>query len=238
MSVEKPYVFISHSSHDNQFAREVAVALRSSELNVWVDFESIPYGERWSHSIESAISDSDSILVIMSKAARASEWVERELLFALELRKQIFVVLIDESSIPLYLIDRQHADLRRNKSIQIKQLIERIKMYFVILEERNAIDAELTVDESQLSGDPSDVLIEIRDQQSFILQAREQDRITLEQRNQENNLIEIMSGNTTSSHSSVATVRKLIYWGSLLQKVLINQQLNRLLALEFAVFET
>ena len=44
----------------------------------------------------------------MSKDSRESEWVERETLMAMELRKPLLIARIDDAALPLHLINRQY----------------------------------------------------------------------------------------------------------------------------------
>lgn len=108
MRVKKPYTFISHSSKDNDFARQLAVALRRAKIRSWLDLDAIENGERWLREIQQGVEGAQALIVIMSRHARESEWVERETLLALQLRIPIHIAMIDEVPLPLHLIDRQY----------------------------------------------------------------------------------------------------------------------------------
>ncbi len=57
----------------------------------------------------------------------SSEWVERETLLAMELRKPLFIARIDETPLPLHLINRQFSDFRTRPEAAIKKLIAALK---------------------------------------------------------------------------------------------------------------
>lgn len=105
-------IFISHSTTDNEATRIIADNLRQSGFNIWVDFDSIEDGSRWVREIQNGIDTCDVVVVILSKAARQSEWVEKECLYAFDLKKPVFIARIEDVPLPLYLINIQYTDCR------------------------------------------------------------------------------------------------------------------------------
>jgi hypothetical protein len=123
----QPYIFISHSSKDREFTRKLAASLDSTGFRSWVDLNDIPDGSTWSREIEKAVIACGAMLVIMSKHGRESEWVEREALLALELHKPLFVVRVDDTPLPIHLINRQVSDFRGNQEAALKKLTSALK---------------------------------------------------------------------------------------------------------------
>lgn len=123
----RPTIFISHSTDDNDFTRALAEELRDAGLDVWVDLDSIRQGEKWLRAIEKAINDCTATVVVMSSAGRASEWVERETLMVMDLGKPVFIALIDDSPLPLHLINRQFTDFRDDLDGATQSLIAELK---------------------------------------------------------------------------------------------------------------
>ena len=107
-------VFISHSNADDSHTERVAAALRGAGFGVWVDYENIRGGAEWLCEIEAGITRCDALLVILSRSSAASEWVERECLYAAQMGKPLLVALVADTLIPLYLINLQYCDLRRD----------------------------------------------------------------------------------------------------------------------------
>jgi hypothetical protein len=71
-------VFLSHSSKDKPFVRDLADALETGgEIRVWLDEREIDYGENIVNKISDGL-DSDVILLILSPDSADSRWVKEE----------------------------------------------------------------------------------------------------------------------------------------------------------------
>jgi len=123
----QPYIFMSHSSKDRAFTTRLAERLQKAGFRCWVDLEDIPDGSTWPREIEKAVTDCGAMLVVMSKDARESEWVERETLKAMELRKPLFIARMDDAPLPLHLINRQYSDLRTPTEAVYRKLIAALR---------------------------------------------------------------------------------------------------------------
>jgi hypothetical protein len=82
-------VFISYSRRDLAFVKKLAADLQAAGLDEWYDLSGLEGGQRWRIEIEKAIRASQYVLVVLSPDSTISEWVEREYLFANNLKKQI-----------------------------------------------------------------------------------------------------------------------------------------------------
>jgi hypothetical protein len=119
----QPYLFISHSSKDQEFTEYVAARLTEAGYRCWVDVESIPDGSTWPREIQKAVENCGALVVVMSENARISEWVERETMLALQLRKPVFIARIDDAPLPIHLINRQFSDFRKRQEQVLKKLL-------------------------------------------------------------------------------------------------------------------
>lgn len=122
-----PYIFMSHSSRDREFTHELAGRLTEAGFHCWVDVQDIPDGSTWMREIEHAVVGCGAMIVVMSKDGRESEWVERETLLAMDLRKPLFIVRIDDTPLPLHLINRQYSDFRTRPEAALKKLITALR---------------------------------------------------------------------------------------------------------------
>ena len=122
-----PDIFISHSSDDNDLTRFLSDRVAEAGFDVWVDFDGIVSGDRWVQKIQQAVEDCGAMVVIMSRAAQRSEWVEREALFAMELKKPLYVALIEDMPKPLHLINRQFTDFIADRERGAKKLIATLR---------------------------------------------------------------------------------------------------------------
>jgi flagellar biosynthesis GTPase FlhF len=144
------HIFISYSRRDSEAMLRIVSYLREQGINAWVDNEKlVPGTPIWEYEIEKAIRGAFAIVVVLSPDAKKSEWVLREITLADQFHKRVFPVLVggsDEDSIPLRLITRQFADLRKDEPTGLKSLITEISFYSEELtrleEERVAVEIE------------------------------------------------------------------------------------------------
>lgn len=127
MPPQSPYVFISHSKHNLPLVEEIDARLEAAHIATWLDVEDIDGGTRWVRELENAIQGCAAMLVVMSRAARDSEWVEREALFAMQAKKPVQIALIEDVPLPLHLLTRQFTDLHTDFEVGMARLIEDLR---------------------------------------------------------------------------------------------------------------
>lgn len=108
-------IFLSHSSRDKFFVRELAERLRLADIKVWLDEAEINIGDSLTEKIGSAIDETDFVGVVLSNNSVNSEWVQRELQMAMQRElaaKRVIVLplLIEAVEMPPFLRDRLYAD--------------------------------------------------------------------------------------------------------------------------------
>ncbi|HEX5696251.1 MAG TPA: toll/interleukin-1 receptor domain-containing protein, partial [Acidimicrobiia bacterium] len=86
-------VFISYSRSDFYFAEQLAGALRRRGFAVWFDVHELGPGTDWSSAIDRAIAECDTFLVVASRAAMGSPYVQQERDRAVELTRSCIAVL-------------------------------------------------------------------------------------------------------------------------------------------------
>ncbi len=123
MNSAKPYIFISHSKKDESALNVIVNGLRVANYDAWIDVDDIPDGSSWMREIEKAVLGCGAMIVILTKNALESEWVERETLVALNARKPVFIALFDDSTLPIHLVNRQYTDFRKRPDAALKRLI-------------------------------------------------------------------------------------------------------------------
>jgi tetratricopeptide (TPR) repeat protein len=72
------HVFISHSSKDDPFVKELREALEGLGLEVWVDSRELVGGAKLTPEIVEAIEGARQFVAVLSPEAMKSEWVRRE----------------------------------------------------------------------------------------------------------------------------------------------------------------
>ena len=105
-------VFISYSRRDLVFVEQLAVDLKAASLDVWYDLSGLEGGARWRIEIEKAIRASQFVLVVLSPDSVASEWVEEEILFARNLKRNIIPLFYRQCDLPLGYHTRHYIDIR------------------------------------------------------------------------------------------------------------------------------
>src|SRR5689334_10459566 len=76
-------VFLSHSSLDRAFAIQIAGLLRFHGVAVWFSQTDIVGAQQWHDEIGNALRRCDWFILLLSTNSVGSDWVKRELLFAL-----------------------------------------------------------------------------------------------------------------------------------------------------------
>jgi len=108
-------IFLSHSSKDKFFVRELAIRLKEYGIKVWLDEAELNIGDSLIQKIGQAIDEADFLGVVLSRNSIESEWVQRELQLAMqkELRERKVVVLpllLEPVELPFFLRDKIYAD--------------------------------------------------------------------------------------------------------------------------------
>lgn len=124
-------MFISYSHQEADFVDRLALQLVQHRTNVWIDRWELNVGESLLSKVQEAIGGASALLVVLSKASVASEWVKKEvnagLLRELEEKKVIVLpVLIEDCEIPIFLRDKLYADFRSNFDSGLKKVLESV----------------------------------------------------------------------------------------------------------------
>jgi type III secretory pathway component EscV len=109
-------VFLSHSSPDKALARRLARDLQSAHVEVWLDQWQIGVGESFEQRIAQGLDDTDFVIVLLTRQAVASEWVNREWRKMVEReagtrRIAVLPVRAERCELPDFLAQRSHADI-------------------------------------------------------------------------------------------------------------------------------
>ncbi len=114
MSDNAPIAFISYSRHDSEFVMRLASDLKKAGASVWLDQLDISPGQRWDRAVEGALETSPALLVVLSASSVDSMNVMDEVSFALEKKKTVVPILMEDCPIPFRLRRIQHVDFRRD----------------------------------------------------------------------------------------------------------------------------
>jgi hypothetical protein len=73
------HVFVSYKHDDNDFAENVIHRVTQAGFRTWIDNDNLYPGEDWQEGIDQAIQQAFALIVIMSPAAKASEYITYEI---------------------------------------------------------------------------------------------------------------------------------------------------------------
>jgi tetratricopeptide (TPR) repeat protein len=85
--VSNAHIFISHSSKDDDFVRELREALENYGLPVWADSRNLSGGSKLQREIEEAIENARHFIAVISPNTVNSPWVRKEIQKALEVER-------------------------------------------------------------------------------------------------------------------------------------------------------
>ena len=93
---KKRYVFISYSSKDINFVKQLTDMMNKESIAYWKAPDMIGPGSNYAKEIPKAISECELFLLVLSSNSQDSIWVEKELDSAICCRKKIIPLRIDD----------------------------------------------------------------------------------------------------------------------------------------------
>src|SRR5690606_36600565 len=148
MKKQQGLVFISHSPDDKEQKDEITSILENNGYRVWDEVIEIHPGTDWLQEIEKPIRNSKAVLVLITRKSLTSEWVNKEIAYALSLQKNIYslllddVLLLDDIPIPESLRNIQLLDFRKPiNETKISKLLQSLRAPFeVFAKSEEALD--------------------------------------------------------------------------------------------------
>jgi hypothetical protein len=124
-------LFISHSSQDKEFARQLAEDIKQIGHTPWLDEWEIKVGESIPKRIEQGVAEADYVVLVLSPNSTASNWVEAEWRAkywneAEQGQIMVLPALIADCEIPGLLKPKRYADFRKSYSVGLVQLMAAI----------------------------------------------------------------------------------------------------------------
>ena len=127
MQRETPNIFLSYSRIDGAFALKLAIDLRAMDITVWIDQLDIPAGARWDREVENALQKSETVLVIVSEASANSDNVLNEISYALDQKKKVIPIVIDQTPVPLRITRLQREDFSGDYATSLRRFTEHLR---------------------------------------------------------------------------------------------------------------
>ncbi len=129
---QKVVAFLSHSSKDKPFIRQLSSDLVKEGIDVWLDEHRILVGDSITEKIGQGLAQSDFFVIALSEASVGSAWVKKELSGALirEVEKRevtVLPILLGECEMPDMLKDKKYANFRQSYKEGLRELVRRMK---------------------------------------------------------------------------------------------------------------
>jgi hypothetical protein len=122
-----PNIFISYSRREVPFVNNLVDDLEDNGFNVWLDYRSLIPGSPWAEQLDKGIAESDVILLVVSKAAMASKYVEMEWQQVIQLEKRVILLIFEAVELPTDLEGFEWVDFRGNYNKGIEALIRQLQ---------------------------------------------------------------------------------------------------------------
>ena len=148
------YVFISYSSRDNEYVEQLTNALKVAGIAYWKAPDMISAGSNYAKEIPKAIADCSVFLLVLSKTAQESMWVEKEIDKAICSRKIILPIRIDDCDLndlfKFYLnnVQMYQAEMSGNRLIALDKITARV----IDIMEQNAKSPVIQANEGGENG--------------------------------------------------------------------------------------
>jgi HEAT repeat protein len=124
------HVFISYHSEDGEFVADVIRQLEDAGFQVWLDHERLRAEGKWRESIDTAIRDAFALLVILTPAARDSEQIMYEWMFALGVGVRVIPIIREATKLPPRLEPLTHLEFTTTTGLPWGKLIRLIQEAF------------------------------------------------------------------------------------------------------------
>ena len=122
-------VFVSYprGGLGHTWAEAVQSHLEGLGAEVWRDEDAIREGnENWCRRIEEGLAKSDVLICIVGQDTEQSDWQEREMLRAVELRKPIVPLRIAAVGLPFCIQEKQPVEARQDRQETMRVLTEAV----------------------------------------------------------------------------------------------------------------
>lgn len=124
--------FLSHSSADKPFIRQLAADLTAAGVDVWLDEQRIRVGDSIPEAIAQGLAESDYFLIAISHNSINSSWVQKELNNALVTEVQrrnvhILPLKLDDTEMPTIISDKLYADFSQSYKAGLDKLFSALR---------------------------------------------------------------------------------------------------------------
>jgi hypothetical protein len=120
-------IFMSYSRRELGFVDDLVSQLEGEGYKVWLDYRVLIPGTPWKEQIAKGLNDADTVLLVVSKASIASEYVELEWRHFLETDKRVILLIFEAVDIPTELEKYEWVDFRGSYKAGLEELYSQLK---------------------------------------------------------------------------------------------------------------
>ncbi len=124
-----PYVFISYSTIDQEYANKIYEFLTTNNISAWIATKNIHGGESFANEITKAVEDCKAFIFVLSENSDKSPHCGNELSMAFSQKKVIIPVRLHEFSLSksntYFLQQSQWIDYFKNEGVALNELLDK-----------------------------------------------------------------------------------------------------------------
>src|SRR5262245_48015364 len=124
-------IFMSYSRRELSFVDDVVSKLEGEGYNVWLDYRVLIPGTPWKEQIDKGLNNSDTVLLVVSKASISSEYVALEWRHFLEKNQRLILLIFEAVDLPKELEKYEWVDFRGSYKAGLEELFSQLKQPIV-----------------------------------------------------------------------------------------------------------
>jgi hypothetical protein len=118
---------MSYSRRELGFVDDIVSKLEGEGYYVWLDYRVLVPGSPWKGQIDKGLNDADTVLLVVSKASLASEYVALEWRHFLETNKRVILLIFEAVDLPKELEKYEWVDFRGSFKAGLEELFSQLK---------------------------------------------------------------------------------------------------------------
>jgi hypothetical protein len=120
-------MFVSYSRLDRIYVERLGRHLAAAGISVWYDYRIEP-GDKFDEVLMQRIDACPAFIIVLTPAARESEWVNRELNYAVGRKRPLLPLVLADYSPHILLVNCQEEDVRGGR-MPSQRFIDRLRKY-------------------------------------------------------------------------------------------------------------
>jgi len=120
-------IFMSYSRRELGFVDDLVSKIEGEGYNIWLDYRVLIPGTPWKEQIANGLKNADTVLLVVSKASIASEYVELEWRHFLDTNKRVILLIFEAVDIPKELEVYEWVDFRGSYQAGLEELFSQLK---------------------------------------------------------------------------------------------------------------